>query len=83
MTLKQELIHYIQANLLDETAKMPIGENEPLIDRGIIDSMGLMKIMLFIEEKTGIRIPDDDVLPDNFQSVSSIERMVDRLRSQR
>ena len=83
MTFKHELMHFIQANLIDETSKMPIGENEPLIDRGIIDSMGLMKIMLFIEEKTGIRIPDDDVLPDNFQSVSSIERMVDRLRSQR
>jgi acyl carrier protein len=81
VSLKQELIEFIQANLFDEAPKTPVAEGEHLIDRGIIDSMGLMKIMLFIEERTGIRIPDDEVLPENFQSVSSIEQTVERLQS--
>jgi acyl carrier protein len=60
-----------------------IDASTPLIDRGILDSMGLMQVIMFVEEKTGIRIPDDEVLPDNFQTVGSIEALVDRLGKSR
>jgi acyl carrier protein len=80
MALKDALVHYIQENMAAGTA---IDESTPLIDRGIIDSMGLMQVIMFIEEKTGIRIPDDEVLPDNFQTVGSIEALVDRLGKSR
>jgi acyl carrier protein len=37
--------------------------------------------MTFIEERTGVRVPDDEVTPDNFQSLATIERMVVRLQA--
>ena len=80
MSLTQDLIRFIEENLLEDSDGVSIDENELLIDRGIIDSIGLMKIMLFIEDKTGLRVPDDEVMPENFQTVSSIVRMVDLLR---
>lgn len=76
MALKDALAHYIQENLAPDTA---IDDTTALIDKGILDSMGLMQVIMFIEEKTGIRIPDDEVLPDNFQTIGSIESLVDRL----
>jgi acyl carrier protein len=43
--------------------------------------MGLIQIVTFIEARTGVRIPDDALIPDNFQTVESMERMVEQLRS--
>ncbi len=43
--------------------------------------MGLLEILTFIEERTGARVPDDEVTLENFQSVASIERLVQRLES--
>ena len=80
MALKEDLVKYIQTNM---AADAVIDASTPLIDRGILDSMGLMQVIMFVEEKTGIRIPDDEVLPDNFQTVGSIEALVDRLGKSR
>ena len=80
MALKADLVRYIQENLAPDTA---IDDTTALIDKGILDSMGLMQVIMFIEEKTGVRIPDDEVLPDNFQTIGSIEALVDRLGKSR
>ena len=81
--LKQALLSFVQERVSADASAMPIGENDPLIDRGLIDSIALLQIMLLIEEKTGIRIPDDEVLPENFQTVASMERLVRRLEAGR
>jgi acyl carrier protein len=73
------LIKFIQTNLLRDSAT--IDADESLIDRGIVDSIGLMQLLQFIETNEGIRIPDDMVIPENFQSVTAIEKMVEKLRS--
>ena len=73
------LIKFIQTNLLRDSAT--IDADESLIDRGIVDSIGLMQLLQFIEANEGIRIPDDMVIPENFQSVTAIEQMVEKLRS--
>ena len=78
MDIRNELIHFVQESLLRGEQK--IGPDDSLIDRGIIDSIGLMQLMTFVEERTGVRIPDQQVTPDNFQSVAAIEEMLARLR---
>ena len=81
MGLREDLIQFIQQNLIEEEGGSKIDENESLIDRGLIDSIGLMQLMTHIEESTGVRIPDDMVAPEHFDTVVNIERMVQDLRS--
>ncbi len=76
MSLQQDLIQFVAERFSTE-----IDEEVPLIDRGLIDSMGLLEIITFIEERTGSRIPDEEVTPENFQTVASIDEMVQRLRA--
>jgi acyl carrier protein len=45
--------------------------------------MGLMQIVSFLEERAGVRVPDDDVTPDNFETIDAIEKMVERLQARR
>jgi acyl carrier protein len=80
MTIRQNLITFIQEKVIGESEEIKIDENELLIDQGFIDSVGLMKIITFIEKQNGIQIPAKEVLPDNFQTVKSMERMIQRLQ---
>ena len=75
---RDDLIRYIQTNLLQDSGTLD--PEESLIDRGIVDAIGLMQIMQFVETNEGVRIPDHMVIPENFQSVTAIEQMVEKLR---
>lgn len=44
-----------------------------LIESGVIDSMTLLRLVSFLESQYGIEIPDEEILPDNFRSLASIE----------
>ena len=81
MTFEENLLKFIREDLISEEHSIEIDENEHLIERGHIDSMGLMKLVAFIEEQTGISISDEDLIPENFETVASIVRMVQRLQS--
>ena len=81
MSFREDLLGFIREEVGAAGGADALDENEPLIDRGLIDSIALLKITTFIEERTGLRIPDDDVTPENFQSVADMDRLVTRLRA--
>ena len=55
-----------------------LDRNESLLDAGVIDSTGVMELIGFLETRFEIEIPDDDLLPENFYSVSSILDYLER-----
>jgi len=70
---------YILENLLftDDASQLPDGAS--LLDRGIIDSTGVLEIVLFLEEQFGIKVKDSDMLPENFDTVDRMAQFVVRL----
>jgi acyl carrier protein len=80
MTLKARLAKHIQETLASGVSDLRIEDDTPLIDKGIVDSIGLMEVVMFIEQETGVRVPDEEIAPDNFQTVASMEEMVQRLQ---
>ncbi len=83
MTIGTELTQFIQRELVGDDQALVVDPETRLIDGGLIDSMGLMQIIGFIEERTGIRISDEEVLPENFETVGSMEQLIARLVAQR
>jgi len=83
MNLKTSLLQFIREQLVSGADAAAITATEPLIDRGLIDSMALMRLVAFLEEHTNVRIPDDEILPDNFNTVEAIDAMVQRLQARR
>lgn len=49
-----------------------LSEDEDLLSGGILDSLGILQLVAYIEKSFGIRIPDEDVVFENFQSIQSI-----------
>ena len=81
MNVKPMLLQFIREELAG--GEGAIDENASLIDTGILDSMALLRLIGFIEERIGVRVPDDEVVPDNFQSVAQIETLIQRLQARR
>jgi len=53
-----------------------IGPNESLFERGVIDSLGIGSLVGMLASQFGVVVPDEDLLPDHFDSISSIARYV-------
>ncbi len=51
-----------------------------LTRRGVLDSMGVLELIMFIEERFEVKVPDEDTVPENFDSIERIVRYLnDRL----
>lgn len=71
----------IQKFILDELAKgrkKTIDVNDDLLGEGIIDSLGILQLVAFIEEKFKYTVPDEDVVIENFMSVNALSRYLDQ-----
>ena len=49
-----------------------VTDDSPLLDSGIIDSMGILELLMFIEEEFGIAVSDEDLLPENFETIAHL-----------
>ncbi len=49
-----------------------IGPNTDFLENGILDSTGVLELIGFLEEKFGIRVEDDEVVPNNMNSLEKI-----------
>jgi acyl carrier protein len=49
-----------------------------LIEQGVIDSMSLLRLVTFLEEQFGIEVRDEDLVPENFRSLTAINAFIDR-----
>jgi acyl carrier protein len=49
-----------------------------LIDNDVLDSMGIFEMISFVEDHFGIQVEDDDLVPENFETISAIARLVSK-----
>lgn len=73
---------FIKQELLFENEGMSIS-NDTLLLEGILDSLGLMQLVAFLEEEFSIEVADEDVTADHFRTVADIERLVSQTVAQR
>ena len=52
-----------------------------LIEQGVIDSMSLLRLVAFLEERFQIEVRDEDLVPENFRSFAAIEAFVKRSKA--
>jgi acyl carrier protein len=71
-----EIKTFIQTNILASHIQLDMETN--LQDAGI-DSFSIVEIILFIQRKYQIVIPDDQLLPENFKTLQTLARMVSAL----
>lgn len=63
---------FIAENLLFSKNGYPHSDETSFLETGVVDSMGVMELVMFIEENFSLTIEDHEVIPDNFDSVSKV-----------
>jgi acyl carrier protein len=80
VTVTTELEQFIVSELTQGRGIDSVAPDEDLLASGIVDSHGVMEMVAFLKQRYGVSVTDDDLTPENFQSLSSIEAFVARKR---
>ena len=60
-----------------------IGRDQSLLESGTLDSVSVMQLVAFLETTYGITVPDEDMTPDNFDTIAAITAFVERRQAER
>jgi acyl carrier protein len=76
MSVENKIRGYIAENFLfGDTAEL--GADESFLDKGIIDSTGILEIVMYLEEEFGVKVADNEMLPENLDSIGNIVRFIE------
>ena len=64
--------HFHLARLRD------LGDEDSLLDAQVIDSLGILELVAYLEDAFAIEVTDDDLSPENFDSIGALARFVGR-----
>jgi acyl carrier protein len=78
--IKDQIRHYIAQSLLFSDNDFKYGDDASFLEEGIVDSLGIMDLVFFIEETFGLTVKDEDLTPDNFDSVNRLANYIQRQR---
>ena len=80
METAQKLKHYIASEIMyaDDDA---LSEDEALLGSGIVDSLGIMRLVSYIEEEFEVEVPEDQLVPEHFRTVTALAEFVERLKN--
>ena len=76
LSVEDQLSSFIEAQFGYRLDGRTLSPDLDLLGEGIIDSMGVMEIVLFAEETFGVTVDEDDVIPGNFRTLTSLARLV-------
>ncbi|MGZ4993708.1 MAG: acyl carrier protein [Methylobacter sp.] len=80
--MKKTIRQYILENLLFTEDESVLQDSDSFLDSGIIDSTGVMEIILFIEETFDIKVNDNEMLPVNLDSVNNLAAFIQQKQAQ-
>jgi acyl carrier protein len=78
MCINRTIRLYILENFLFTDDESILKDDDSFLTKGIIDSTGVLEIMLFIEETFGIKVEDDEMLPENLDSIDNLVAFIQR-----
>jgi len=77
MVIKKQLKDFFENNFMVEF-ESDFSEDDSFLENGIIDSTGVLELVLFLEETYDIKVEDDEIVPDNLDSFKNIEDYLSR-----
>jgi len=77
--MQQQLKSFIFKELVFVDDPDSFGEDDDLLAAGL-DSMGIMRLVIFVEEEMGVTLPDEELEPENLRTLNRLENWINRHR---
>jgi acyl carrier protein len=72
MTIQEQIRQYIAENFLFTDDGYPLPDDASFLEEGIVDSTGVLELVMFVEEMFSVTVEDEEIVPDNFDSVNQL-----------
>lgn len=76
MPRKAQIRQFIVENFLYGDSGVTFADGDSLLDQGLIDSTGILELVMFLEETYGVSVEDVELVPENLDSVQAIDNFV-------
>ena len=76
--MKDQIRTYIMDNILLGSADQSIADDDSFLEKGIIDSTGILELVTFVEDEFNIEVGDEELIPDNFDSIEKLTAYTQR-----
>ena len=83
MELSDQIRGFIIENFLFGDAEPLSNDDLSLLDNGIVDSVGVMEMVAWLEQNHGLKVEDQELVPENFDSVARLVHFVERKQGSR
>ncbi len=78
--IQEKVRNFIVSELNFSGAPEELTDDYPLLEKEVIDSMGIFQIVSFLEDEVGVEVDDEDLVPENFASIGHIAKLVEDKR---
>ena len=78
MNVREIIRAFIEDNFVLFDRTRPLDDHDSLLEAGIVDSTGVLELITFIEQKFGIELVDEELVPENLDSIHRISEFVGR-----
>jgi len=78
VTLRASLRRYVLENHLFTDDESRLKDADSFLETGILDSTGIMELILFIEESQNLKVTDDEMVPENLDSIDNLVAYIER-----
>lgn len=73
--MRRKLREFIKNNfLLGNDSNLT--DDDSFMGKGIVDSTGILEVVSFVEENFGFKLPDEDLMPENLDSINNLVKYV-------
>ena len=76
MNIEQTIKNFIIETYIIDDIPEPLDHAQSFLESGIIDSTGMLELVSFIEETFAIKIEDEELIPDNLDSVNNVVKFI-------
>lgn len=80
MSIKNEIKSFILKNYLFTDDDAALADGDSLMQKGVVDSTGILELIMHVEETYGVKVLDEEMVPENLDSVTAISAFVERKR---
>ena len=81
MSIENKVREYMLENYLFTDDPNALADGDSFLDKGIIDSTGILEVIMFIEDEFGVKVEDDEMIPENLDSVANIAAFINKKRA--
>lgn len=81
MSIETTIRNYILENYLFTDDQSTLQNDESFLNKGIIDSTGILEVISFLESEFGVKVEDREMIPENLDSVNNLVKYVNAKKS--